>query len=145
MPAPPGHKEGAPGEPGRSDTMHESSLALNILDIVLQQVPGACTGAVRRVDLCLGEYAGVEEHTLASCFEMVALGTPADGAALAVERVAATGRCDRCGEAAVRQGRLLGCPECPGSSVTLLTGRELYVKSIEVTKIPRRHEHAHAL
>lgn len=125
--------------------MHESTLALSILDIVLKQVRGAYTGSIHQVDLCLGEYAGVEEHTLTSCFEMVALGTPADGARLKVETIKASGVCDACGALAVKQGRLLRCPVCERSTVTLATGRELYVKSIEVEQPPRRHEHAHSI
>ena len=117
--------------------MHESSLALSILDIVVRQAQGACTGAVRQIDVCVGEYAGVEETTLAECFEMIAQGTPADGARLVVEKIPASGRCDACGEMAVKAGRILRCPACERSSVTLSTGRELYVKSIEV-EIPQR-------
>ena len=123
--------------------MHESSLAMSILGIVLQQVRGAYTGAVRQVDLCLGEYVGVEESTLADCFEMVALGTPADGAKLVVEMIAIAGACDSCGAPAVKLGRVLRCPVCKNSSVTLSAGRELYVKSIEVDQPTWRHEHAH--
>ena len=123
--------------------MHESSLAMSILGIVLQQVRGAYTGAVRQVDLCLGEYAGVEESTLADCFEMVALGTPADGAKLVVEKIPVAGACDSCGIPAVKLGRILRCPVCENSSVTLSTGRELYVKSIEVEQPTRSHEYAH--
>jgi len=115
---------------------------MSILDIVLQQVRGACTGAVREVELCIGEYAGVESTNLATCFEMFALGTPADGARVVVERIPAAGICDTCGAKAVRQGRLLRCPVCENSGVTLTAGRELYVKSIEVEQPTRSHDHA---
>ncbi|WP_051272341.1 hydrogenase maturation nickel metallochaperone HypA/HybF [Fundidesulfovibrio putealis] len=130
--------------------MHESSLAMSILDIVLQQVRGAgsgdvYTGAVRQIDMCVGEYAGVEENTLAACFEMIALGTPADGAKLIVEKIEASGICDVCAAPATRKGRILRCPVCEKSSVTLSTGRELYVKSIEVEHPTRRHGHGHSV
>ncbi|WP_243361466.1 hydrogenase maturation nickel metallochaperone HypA [Fundidesulfovibrio terrae] len=125
--------------------MHESSLAMSILGIVRDKAREAHTGAVRRVDLCIGEYAGVEDSTLAACFEMMALGTVADGAELMIEKIAATGACDACGAPARRIGRLLRCPHCERSTVTLATGRELYVKSIEVEQPTRRHDHAQCL
>jgi hydrogenase nickel incorporation protein HypA/HybF len=127
------------------NAMHESSLAMSILGIVRDQARQAHTGAVRRVDLCVGEYAGVEDSTLAACFEMMALGTVADGAELVIEKIAATGVCDACGAPASRIGRLLRCPHCERSTVTLATGRELYVKSIEVEQPTRRHDHAQCM
>jgi len=112
--------------------MHESTLAMNILEIVVDQAARAQAPAVHRVDLCVGEYAGVEATTLASCFAMLAEGTLAEKATLEIERIPATGTCNRCGAAASRQGRLFRCPVCEASTVRLVTGRELYVKSIEV-------------
>jgi hydrogenase nickel incorporation protein HypA/HybF len=122
--------------------MHESSLAMSIIGIVRDKAREAHTGAVRRVDLCVGEYCGVEHSTLVACFEMIALGTVADGAQLVIEKIAATGNCDMCGEPAMRDGRFLRCPNCQRSSVTLATGRELYVKSIEVEQPTRSYDHA---
>lgn len=112
--------------------MHESTLAMNILEIVVGQARAVLAPAVRRVDLCIGEYAGVEATTLASCFDMLAEGTLADRARLEIERIPATGKCTRCGATASRTGRVWCCPACAGAAVTLVTGRELYVKSIEV-------------
>ena len=112
--------------------MHESALAFGILEIVLDNARRAGARRVSRVDVCLGEYAGVEPGTLSACFEVVALGTLAEQAVLAVERIAATGHCEACGARAVKRGKLLRCPECEKSSVSLASGREFYVKSIEV-------------
>lgn len=112
--------------------MHEYSLAISILDIVMQQVRTFRPVSVRQVNLCLGEYAGVEACTLESCFELVTQGTPADGAHLLVEKIPVAGVCNACGTVAVKRGRLLRCPVCEKSSVTLSAGREFYVKSIEV-------------
>lgn len=112
--------------------MHESALAFAVLEIVLDNARQAKAGRIKRVDVCAGEYSGVEPETLRASFEVVAFGTLAAEAVLAVEKIAAAGRCDTCGAPAVKRGRLLGCPVCEQASVTLLRGREFYVKSIEV-------------
>jgi hydrogenase nickel incorporation protein HypA/HybF len=112
--------------------MHESTLAMNILEIVVDQAARAQAPAVLRVDLCVGEFAGVEATTLVSCFDMLAEGTLVEKARLEIERIPATGICNQCGAAASRQGRFFRCPVCETSTVRLVTGREMYVKSIEV-------------
>lgn len=121
--------------------MHESTLAANILEIVIDQASRAHVPAVRRIDLCIGEYAGVEATTLAGCFELLAEGTLAEGAPLEIVRIPATGTCTLCGAKACRSGRIFRCPVCGTSSVKLVTGRELYVKSIEVEKPQPSEEH----
>jgi len=112
--------------------MHESSMAMSILDIVVDEAQRARVSAVHQVRLCLGDLAGVEATTLAACFEMLAEGTVADKAQLVIKRIPATGTCMACGAAACGRGRMLKCPVCGTSSVRLATGRELYVESIEV-------------
>ncbi len=122
--------------------MHESSLAASILSIVRETAEREGSGPVVQVDLCVGELAGVEENTLRACFEMLAEGTVAHGARLVVDRIEATGVCTKCGGQARRTGKLLRCPQCADAFVTLQTGRELYVKSIELERPKRSHDHA---
>jgi len=114
--------------------MHELSMAMSILGIVRDEAQKARASAVTRVRLCVGDLAGVEAATLASCFEMVREGTIAATAELTVKRIPATGTCQLCGATAGRQGRTLRCPKCKTGSVRLATGRELYVESIDVEK-----------
>lgn len=112
--------------------MHESSMAMSILGIVTDEALRARVGAVQRVCLCLGELAGVEATTLSACFEMLSEGTIADKAKLVIKRIPATGTCMLCGAAVRRQDRRMRCLACETSSIKLVTGRELYVESIEV-------------
>jgi hydrogenase nickel incorporation protein HypA/HybF len=109
-------------------------MAMSILGIVTDEAHKAHVSAVRQVCLCVGDLAGVEATTLTACFEMLAEGTIADKARLVVKRIPATGTCAVCGAVATGRGRMLKCPTCKTSSVTLATGRELYVESIEVEK-----------
>ncbi|WP_243310435.1 MULTISPECIES: hydrogenase maturation nickel metallochaperone HypA [Fundidesulfovibrio] len=114
--------------------MHESSLASSIIAIAEDTARKGQGGRIVQVDMCIGELACVEEETLRSCFEMLSEGTLAHGARMVVERKPATGRCTSCGGTARKAGRLLRCPDCTNSFVTLETGRELFVKSIEVER-----------
>jgi hydrogenase nickel incorporation protein HypA/HybF len=116
--------------------MHESTLALSILGIVVDEAAKAHAAAVRSVTLCVGELACVEPQTLTACFELVAEGTLADKTRLSIRRIPATGTCEVCGAAVRRQNRLMRCPKCSAASIKLVTGRELYVESIEVDQSP---------
>lgn len=112
--------------------MHESSMAMSILQIVTEEARKAASGNVVEVRLCVGELAGVEEVTLTACFQMLAEGTLAHKARLAITRIAATGVCLACGASVRRQGLSMRCPTCETASIRLATGRELYVEGIEV-------------
>ncbi len=122
--------------------MHESSMAMSILDIVAEETRKAHAGAVHQVVLCVGELAGIEPVTLTACFDMLSEGTRADGAKLVIKRIPATGKCETCGAVVRRDGGfLLRCPTCAAGSVKLITGRELYVESIEVEQTQRGEDH----
>lgn len=121
--------------------MHESSMAMSILDIVTEETRKAHAGAVRRVVLCVGELAGIEPVTLTACFDMLAEQTQAAGSKLVIKRIPATGRCENCGGVVRRENGLLRCPSCAAGSVKLATGRELYVESIEVEQTQRGYDH----
>lgn len=112
--------------------MHELTMATSILGIVVEEARKAGAEAVRRVRLCVGDLAGVEAASLWACFELLAEGTVAERAELVVRRVPVTVTCMACGAAATGRGRALRCPACGPASVRLVTGRELYVESIDV-------------
>lgn len=122
--------------------MHESSMAIGILNIVTDEAQKAHVSAVTLVRLCIGDLAGVEATTLTACFEMLSEGTVADKARLSIKRIPATGTCTVCGATATGRGRMLKCPLCQTGSVKLTTGREFYVESIEVQTLSRGDDHA---
>ena len=111
--------------------MHESSLVMSMLDIIKETVTAHKAERVSKVTLVLGELASVEAHSLSSCFEVFAEGTVAEGAELVFERIAATKSCLECGETYNRKDNIDICPKC-GGKIDLKTGREFYLKSMEL-------------
>jgi hydrogenase nickel incorporation protein HypA/HybF len=59
--------------------MHELGITRNIVAIVGEAARGR---RVTRVTLHVGQLAGVEPRAIAFCFDVVARGTPVEGAAL---------------------------------------------------------------
>lgn len=109
--------------------MHEMSIAMAVVDQVAEAAQAGAARSVSRVELEIGELAGVVPDALAFSFELARTGTPLDGAELVTRSVAARARCAPCaGEWAVGMPPDLSCPGCGnGTAVELLTGRELRI------------------
>ncbi len=116
--------------------MHEAALAAPLLRLVLEEV--AKTGdpllRVRRVAVRAGLLLALEPAQLAGIFELMAEGSPAEGAVLAVEFEPLRGRCPDCEADAAIDSRRLRCPHCGGARVEWSGGRELYIASITVER-----------
>ncbi|WP_329376524.1 hydrogenase maturation nickel metallochaperone HypA [Streptomyces sp. NBC_01351] len=111
--------------------MHEMSIAMAVVGQVEEAAPDA-TGVVSRVELQVGELAGVVPDSLAFCFELACAGTVLEGAELVTRSVPARARCAACtGEWAVGMPPELCCPACGrATEVELLSGRELRILTV---------------
>lgn len=112
--------------------MHEMSLAEGVMQIVEDSARREGFASVRAVRLEIGELAGVEIDALRFCFDVVARGTVAEGAALDIVRVPGEGRCLDCGATALLKERFDACPLCGGTNVKMTSGDELRVAELEV-------------
>ncbi|MBG3878278.1 hydrogenase maturation nickel metallochaperone HypA [Desulfovibrio oxamicus] len=111
--------------------MHESSIVEGILRIVSDEATRHGAPRISRVNLAVGLLACVESRTLTACFELLAEGTPAEGAPLDVQLLPMRGVCPACGDVETRR-RKFSCPSCGDDAVHWIGGRELYIASIEV-------------
>jgi hydrogenase nickel incorporation protein HypA/HybF len=110
--------------------MHEYSLVLALLEQVEAQVASHPGATVRRVQLRIGDQAGVVPELLQTAFEVAREHTVAAGAELAVERVPARWSCPRCGRD-VPEGERLDCAGC-GGPARLVAGDELILSRLEL-------------
>jgi hydrogenase nickel incorporation protein HypA/HybF len=109
--------------------MHELSIAEAVLRIVTAQAGGR---RVARVELRVGHLRQVVPDALRFAFELLAAGTLAEGAELAIEHVPAAGRCRACGDEAQLRAFPLLCPGCGSADVELTRGEELLVEALEL-------------
>jgi hydrogenase nickel incorporation protein HypA/HybF len=103
--------------------------------------PDAATGtksaesqnsSITSLTLQVGELGSAVPEYLASAWSEAVSGTLLAGAELSIERVPAIARCRDCGaEFGFRETRGI-CPDCGGKNVTLLSGREFFIKEIAV-------------
>ena len=113
--------------------MHEVALAANIIEIASDAARKAGSSRVALVRLRVGRLTCTDADSLRFAFEVSAVGTTAQGAGLDIETVPVTVTCSTCGKPGTPEDPLLlTCPHCDSPFVTVVTGRELVVTSIEV-------------
>lgn len=114
--------------------MHELGIMQSALAAVLEQARTHQAARVDRIVLRIGRLAGVDAEALAFAFDVVTKDTPAAGAALEIEPVAARARCAQCAEDfIVASGWIFTCPRCSRLSGELIAGRELELSRIEMS------------
>ncbi len=88
-----------------------------------------------KVYLKVGHLRQIVPSALAFSFELVAHGTPAEGAELEMQQVPATGLCKDCGEESRLAAFPLQCGSCRSNDLELIQGEELLVESLELEEV----------
>ena len=109
--------------------MHELSIAEAVVDVAVRHARGRPVAAV---ELRVGHLRQVVPSALEFAFELVAQGTPLEGAELRMEVVPAAGTCRTCGAETALPEFPLRCRHCGGCDVDVTRGEELLVDSLEL-------------
>ena len=113
--------------------MHELGIATAALEQVLAQARQAGAQQVTRICLRIGALSGVDPEALQFAFEAIVPDTPAAGATIAIEHVAAVAHCPACDRDFTADfAHLCACPVCGRSSADFRQGRELELTSLEL-------------
>ena len=112
--------------------MHELSIAEAIADKVRQRAAGRPVSAVA---IRVGHFRQVVPDALDFCWTMVTERTGLDGCRLEIEEVPATVSCHDCQSETTLDVPILMCESCGGTNVTLLTGQEFMVVSLEIQEV----------
>lgn len=111
--------------------MHELSLCRAIAGVVKSHASGRRVAAVR---VRVGALRQVVPDSLTFCWGLVRDHEDMPEAELELELVAATVRCHSCGGLSEITSRWsVACPRCASVDVSVLSGEEFLVTSIDVT------------
>jgi hydrogenase nickel incorporation protein HypA/HybF len=113
--------------------MHELSIADAIVRIACAHAGGR---RIASVEVKLGHLRQVVPDSLAFAFSLVADGTVAQGAELAMEFVPAAGVCRTCEIESELPAFPLACPACGSLDVRLVRGEELTVDALTMEGAP---------
>ena len=113
--------------------MHELSITQSLVDLALEKAHKAGARQVSRIDVSLGELSGVVGDCMRLYFDALTRDTIAAGATLEIERVPVAVKCRDCGHNYPPGPGAWRCPECGSAGAEIVSGRECYLTSIEVT------------
>ncbi len=115
--------------------MHELAVTESLLEIALRHSRAAGAVAVTDLFLVVGELSTIVDESVQFYWDIVSEGTEAAGATLHFRRVPGRLACRACGHTySPRQD--LPCPACGSIDITVMTGEEFYLETIEVETAP---------
>lgn len=116
--------------------MHELAIALDVIQSAVKAIPDNLRKQpVEKVTLDIGKMAGVTADSLRFCFEIAARGTTLESAVLVINDIPVNVRCRACQSVWEMQEPEFFCGKCGSSDISMETGRELFIRSIEVADV----------
>lgn len=122
---------------GPSPSMHELSLAENLISLVEAVGRRESAGRIAVVVIEVGELSAIEPDALGFAFDVVKTGGLAKSARLDIVVIPGEGRCGRCGEEAAMPTLYAPCPACGSHEREVLKGREMRVREILIEEAGR--------
>ncbi len=115
-------------------TMHETALALSILDIIVSKCSEVRGSRIDSVRVRIGKAAGVLPDALLFAFDAVKATTVAEKAMLVIEPVPVGGVCNTCKKqfSANDAQYVFDCPLCGSKSFEITSGREMEIVDMEI-------------
>jgi hydrogenase nickel incorporation protein HypA/HybF len=112
--------------------VHELSLCEAIAESVSRHARGR---QVSRVSVRVGHLRQVVPDSLLFSWEVVTSGTDLDGSTLDIEHVPVTIECNRCHAMTVLDVPIMLCGSCQDADVSVRSGDELLVVSLELSEV----------
>ena len=112
--------------------MHELSIALSIVDQIVEESTRRGGLVIHAVHLTLGMLSGVDQHALHFCFKSACEGTILEGARLIINTVPVAVSCAVCkAESTLASVCHLACPLC-NAAAKVIRGLELEIASLVI-------------
>jgi hydrogenase nickel incorporation protein HypA/HybF len=112
--------------------VHELSITQSMLEIVLKQAEKVQAKKVTKINLTIGAMTGVVSDSVQFYLDILTKDTIAEGAQVFFTLVPSQGKCRQCNQTFELPEFDWTCPYCQGNIVDVISGKELFVDSIEV-------------
>jgi hydrogenase nickel insertion protein HypA len=116
--------------------MHESSLAINMIDFAQEQCHANGGASVESITVRLGAASGIKPESLEQSFNALKSDTIASSAKVVFELIPASGTCAACGKPfefnEIPDLSALACPHCGSQKLIIIRGREMEIVSMEL-------------
>jgi hydrogenase nickel incorporation protein HypA/HybF len=117
---------------GGKVALHELSVTQSLLGIAVDHARKAGARRVTELRIVIGQLSSIVDDSVQFYWDLIAKGTPCEGARLVFDRVPARFRCLDCGTEYVLSGDLAACPGCGEGRIDIVAGTEFRLDSIVV-------------
>ncbi len=115
--------------------MHELSIAYSIVEIAGEEARKAEAISVSGIELDIGLLAGVEFDAFDFAWPEAIKNTVLENADRKINKIPGKAKCGRCGHVFDMQDYFELCPQCGAYENEVISGKELKIRSIDITKI----------
>ena len=112
--------------------MHEMSIALSIVKMAEEEARKARVKHFAAIDMEIGTLAGIEFDALDFVWAAAVQGTVLENAEKRIKKIPGKARCGDCEKVYPLEYIHDNCPDCGSFLKTILQGKELRVKSLEL-------------
>ena len=112
--------------------MHELSITQSILSIALEKANTVQASKVSKINLVIGELSGIVDECVQFYFDFLSKDTIAADATLFFRQSPTQLRCHNCATIFSPHNSDWACPSCQEPKIEIISGRELYIDSLEV-------------
>ena len=105
------------------------TIAMNVVDAVIKRAKEKHALTITSIELEIGELAGILNNSLLFCFDSICKNTIAESCILTIHSVPATGKCHQCEITFIVESLFAFCPNCSQFHVSIVSGKELKIKS----------------
>ncbi|SDW27518.1 hydrogenase nickel incorporation protein HypA/HybF [Lutibacter oricola] len=112
--------------------MHELSIAMDIVRITENETTKANANKVTKIELEVGVLSGVEVDSLEFVWSSAVKDSILEKANLKILKISGKGKCKDCNTEFEMENIFDVCPKCSSNFKSILQGKELRVKTLEV-------------
>ena len=113
--------------------MHELSVALGIVKIAEDVIEKENAKVVESIELEIGTLAGIEFESLDFVWPSAVKNTVLENAEKKINIIEGEAKCGECNQVFKLNNIFDSCPECNSYLKSILKGKELLVKSLEIS------------
>lgn len=110
--------------------MHELSLAISVMEIVVQEARKLDKHSIKAIEIEVGDFAGVELSSFRFSMEAVIRASVFDKAEVRLISIQAIAECVNCRISFNAPSRFCCCPQCKDYCVSLIQGTEFRLTAI---------------
>jgi len=112
--------------------MHETSIAQNLLSIILEKAKECNAKRITKVTLKIGEFAGINQESLKFAFKNLTQKSIVERAIVEIIPLPLLGKCRKCEKEFTINREEFKCPKCGCLELDIISGEDLYIDNIEI-------------